>query len=256
MGKAMIGGIVKANLVAPQNIMVSDLDENSLKDVAEKYGVSITKDNNEVAEKADILILSVKPNLYSVVIEAIKNHVKEDVIIVTIAAGKSLISTEEAFGRKIKVVRTMPNTPALVGEGMSALSPNSSVSKEETEEVIRIFESFGEVELVNENLMDVVTAVSGSAPAYVYMLIEAMADAAVLGGMARSQAYKFASQTVLGSGKMVLETGVHPGKLKDMVCSPGGTAIEAVAKLEEGGLRTAIISAMTSCVEKSKKMSK
>ncbi len=256
MGLAMIGGIIKAGLVDSQNIMVSDLNEDSLNTAAQKYGVNITKDNSEVAKKADILVLSVKPNLYPIIIQGIKSHIKENILIVTIAAGKSLSSTEEAFGKKVKVVRVMPNTPALVGEGMSAVCPNAMVSKEETNEIMRIFQSFGEAELVSEGLMDVVTAVSGSAPAYVYMFIEAMADAAVLGGMPRNQAYKFASQTVLGSGKMVLETGMHPGALKDMVCSPGGTTIEAVVKLEEKGLRAAIISAMKSCIDKSKEMSK
>lgn len=256
MGKAMIGGIIKANLIAPDNIIVADLYEKGLQDIKEKYGVKVTTDNIEAAKISDILFLSVKPNLYPVVIEGIKNEVKEDVIIVTIAAGKAISSTESAFGRKLKVVRVMPNTPALVGEGMSALCPNDVVTKEEVEEIISIFESFGEAEVVPEKLMDVVTSVSGSSPAYVYMFIEAMADAAVLDGMPRNQAYKFAAQAVLGSAKMVLETGMHPGALKDMVCSPGGTTIEAVATLEEKGLRNAVISAMRSCTKKSKEMSK
>ena len=127
----------------------------------------------------------------------------------------------------------MPNTPALVGEGMSALCPNEMVTEKDLEDVLNIFNSFGQTEIVSEKLMDVVTSVSGSSPAYVYMIIEAMADAAVLDGMPRNQAYKFAAQAVLGSAKMVLETGIHPGELKDMVCSPGGTTIEAVATLEE-----------------------
>jgi len=256
MGQAMIGGIVKAKLVATENIIVSDLNEKGLKDTAEKYGVKTTTDNKEVAKYADILILSVKPNLYPIVIAGIKEVIKGEVIVVTIAAGKSISSTEQAFGKKLKVVRVMPNTPALVGEGMAALSPNEAVAKEEVQEIISIFESFGEAEIVGEKLMDAVTAVSGSAPAYVYMFIEAMADAAVLEGMPRNQAYKFAAQTVLGSGKMVLETGMHPGALKDMVCSPGGTTIEAVATLEAMGLRAAVIAAMKSCAEKSKEMSK
>lgn len=127
----------------------------------------------------------------------------------------------------------MPNTPALVGEGMSALCPNEMVTEKDLEDVLNIFNSFGQSEIVSEKLMDVVTSVSGSSPAYVYMIIEAMADAAVLDGMPRNQAYKFAAQAVLGSAKMVLETGIHPGELKDMVCSSGGTTIEAVATLEE-----------------------
>lgn len=256
MGLAMVGGIIKANIVSGDNIIVGDLNEKSLAAASEKYGVITTTDNNEVAKKSDILILSVKPNLYPIVIEGIKDTVKEEVVVVTIAAGKSIESTEASFGRKLKVVRVMPNTPALVGEGMSAICPSEAVTKEELEEITNIFESFGKAEIVSEKLIDAVTAVSGSAPAYVYMFIEAMADAAVLEGMPRPQAYKFASQAVLGSAKMVLETGMHPGALKDMVCSPGGTTIEAVATLEEKGFRSAVISAMRSCTKKSIEMSK
>lgn len=256
MGKAMIGGIVKAEIVSPSNIRVADLNEKGLNEIAEKYGVEVTTDNNEVAKNSDILVLSVKPNVYPIVIKNIKDQVKDNVIIVTIAAGKSIESTEESFEKKLKIVRVMPNTPALVGEGMAALCPNEAVTKEEIEFITNIFNSFGKSEIVSEKLIDVVTSVSGSSPAYVYMFIEAMADAAVLDGMPRAQAYKFAAQAVLGSAKMVLETGIHPGELKDMVCSPGGTTIEAVATLEEKGLRDAVISAMRICTKKSKEMSK
>lgn len=256
MSQAMIGGVVNAEIFQGKNILVSDLNEKSLETVANKYGVTITTDNLEVAKKSDILVLAVKPNLYGVVISQIKDAVKNDVIIVTIAAGKSIESTETTFGRDIKVVRVMPNTPALVGEGMSSMVPNKLIENKELEEVIRVFESFGSAEVVEEKLMDVVTSVSGSAPAYVYMFIEAMADGAVLDGMPRDKAYKMAAQTVLGAAKMVMETGMHPGQLKDMVCSPGGTTIEAVTILEEKGLRNAVIAAMRRCTEKSKEMSK
>jgi pyrroline-5-carboxylate reductase len=148
----------------------------------------------------------------------------------------------------------MPNTPALVGEGMAALSPNENVSEDEARAVLNVFASFGKGEIVSENLMDAVTAVSGSSPAYVFMMIEAMADAAVEGGMPRSQAYTFAAQAVLGSAKMVLETHKHPAELKDMVCSPAGTTIEAVASLEQSGFRSSIIEAMKKCMEKSKEL--
>ncbi|EPY2274552.1 pyrroline-5-carboxylate reductase [Clostridium sporogenes] len=256
MGQAMVGGIVNSKLVVPENIVLSDLNEKALAAANEKFGVRVTTDSNELAKEADILVLSVKPNLYPIVIKGIKDSVKKDVIVVTIAAGKALEDTENMFGKRIKIVRVMPNTPALVGEGMAAICPNDLVSKEETEEVISIFESFGKAEIVGEKLMDSVTAVSGSSPAYVYMFIEAMADAAVLEGMPRDKAYKFAAQAVLGSAKMVLETGMHPGALKDMVCSPGGTTIEAVATLEKHGFRNAIIEAMRDCAIKSKEMSK
>ncbi len=242
--------------MSPNQIICSDLNVSNLKNASDKYGITITTNNNEVANSADILILSIKPDLYTSVINQIKNQIKNDVIVVTIAAGKSIKSTENEFDRKLKVIRVMPNTPVLVGEGMSALSFNEMVTEKDIKEVLNIFNSFGQTEVVNEKLMDVVTSISGSSPAYVYMFIEAMADAAVLDGMPRKQAYKFAAQAVLGSAKMVLETGIHPGELKDMVCSPGGTTIEAVVTLEEKGLRTAIISAMKRCTQKSMEMSR
>jgi pyrroline-5-carboxylate reductase len=256
MGRAMIGGILNADLIIPSSIIVGDLNEISLVETAQTFGVKTTTDNNEVAKVSDIIILSVKPNLYPIVIEQIKDKVKDDVIIVTIAAGKDIKSTEEMFNRKLKIVRVMPNTPALVGEGMSAICPNDSVTKEDLAGITKIFESFGKAEIVNEKLMDVVTAVSGSSPAFVYMFIESMADAAVLNGMPRDKAYTFAAQAVLGSAKMVLDTGINPGALKDMVCSPGGTTIEGVAALEEEGFRNAVISAIRKTTQKSIELSK
>lgn len=255
MGQAMMGGIIGANIFAPEHIMVADLNEKCLHNIADKYGVKTTTSNVELATASDILILAVKPNLYPIVIEGIKDVVKDDVIIVTIAAGRDIASTVDSFGKDTKVIRVMPNTPALVGEGMSGVCANSLITEKELQEVLDIFSSFGKVEVIGEYLMDVVTAVSGSAPAYIFMIIEAMADAAVLDGMPRDKAYTFAAQTVLGSAKMVLETGMHPGLLKDMVCSPGGTTIEAVATLEKKGLRTALISAMQACTKKSKALS-
>ena len=150
----------------------------------------------------------------------------------------------------------MPNTPAMVQEAMSAITPNEHITEEENKMVVSLFESFGKAEIVPESLMDAVVGVSGSSPAYVYMFIEAMADAAVNDGMPRAQAYKFAAQSVLGAAKMVLETGKHPGELKDAVCSPAGTTIAAVAKLEEGSFRSTVIAAQNACSEKSRAMSK
>lgn len=256
MGLSMVGGIVSSGLITSDNIMVADKYQPSLERAKETYGVKATTENTELSEYADIIILALKPDLYPIVIDEIKDCVKEDAIIVTIAAGKDLASTEEAFGKDVKVVRVMPNTPAMVGEGMAALSPNKHMTKEETAEIVQIFESFGEAEIVPESLMDVVTGVSGSGPAYVFMFIEAMADGGVVKGMPRNQAYKFAAQTVLGAAKMVMETGKHPGELKDMVSSPGGTTIAAVAKLEEQGLRNAVIEGVKACTEKSIEMSK
>ncbi|MDE6686749.1 MAG: pyrroline-5-carboxylate reductase, partial [Lachnospiraceae bacterium] len=167
---------------------------------------------------------------------------------------KSIGGITEKFGNKMKLVRCMPNTAAMVGAASTALSPNENVGKEELDTVKSILESFGRAEVVPEHLMDSVVGVSGSAPAYVFMMIESMADAAVEGGMPRQQAYTFAAQAVLGSAKLMLETGMHPGELKDMVCSPAGTTIAAVRVLEERGLRGAVIDAVGAAIQRSKEL--
>lgn len=256
MGSAMIAGIRKAGLVKGNELMASAKSEKTLVSLKERYDILTTLDNKEVAAFADILFLAVKPYMFPEVIAEIKDSIKEDALIVSVAAGKTIKDIENCFGRKIKLLRAMPNTPAMVGEAMSSISPNENVTEEETKLVQEIFNSFGVSEVVKESLIDAVIGVSGSSPAYVYMFIEAMADAAVLGGMPRKQAYTFAAQAVLGSAKMVLETGIHPGELKDMVCSPGGTTIEAVAELEKQGMRNAVIEAMKACMDRSREMSK
>ncbi|MDF2505064.1 MULTISPECIES: pyrroline-5-carboxylate reductase [Clostridium] len=256
MAKAMIGGIVTSKLYSPQKIMVSNPSNSSLQEVKEKFNIITSNDNIKVAEFADILILSVKPNKYVHVIDKIKNLVKSSTVIVSIAAGIGIKDIEKYFGKEVKVIRTMPNTPALVGEGMASLCRNKNVKDEEMDLVANIFKSFGKAEIVEERLMDVVTSVSGSSPALVYMFIEALGDGAVLEGLPREKAYKMAAQAVLGSAKMVLETGKHPGQLKDEVCSPGGTTIEAVYSLEKNKFRGSLIEAIKVCTEKSKNMSK
>lgn len=256
MAKAMIGGIVKSKLVNSNMITVSDLNQNALDNVKNEFLVNTTIDSKEVVKNSDIIVVAVKPNVYDAVLDSVKEFIDDKKIIVTIAAGKDIKSVENVIGLDKKIVRTMPNTPALVNEGMSCLCKNKNISDEELDIVKSIFDSFGKSEIVPEYLVDSVIGVSGSAPAYVFMFIEAMADAAVLLGMPRNQAYKFAAQAVMGSAKMVLETDKHPGELKDMVCSPGGTTIEAVKTLEEEGFRASVIKAIQSCVEKSIKMSK
>lgn len=257
MGRAIIGGIINSNLINIGNILVYDNNKNSVDLLAQKYNIN---NNSTIIDviKSDIIILAVKPNVIYDVIDEIKEHV-ENKVIVSIAAGQSIKKLENAFGTdKICLVRVMPNTPALVGEGMSAISVNKQMqraeNKDKLSEIIQIFETLGKAEIVAEKLMDAVTGISGSSPAYIFMFIEAMADAAVLAGMPRNQAYTFASQAVLGSAKMVLETGNHPGDLKDMVCSPGGTTIEAVKVLEDNGFRGTIINAVSACIDKSKNM--
>ena len=254
MASAFMGGVIKAEIFKPEEIIGADLFAPGRERVQKTYGISVTEDNKEVAEKAEVIFLSVKPQFYEDVIKEIRDLIKPEQIIITIAPGKTLSWLGEKFGKPVKIVRCMPNTPAMVGEGMTGITPNEHVTKEETEYVVKILSSFGRVEVISENLMDVVTSVSGSSPAYVYMFIEAMADAAVSEGMPRAQAYKFAAQAVLGSAKMVLETGKHPGELKDMVCSPGGTTIEAVRVLEERGLRSAVFEAMEACFKVAKGM--
>lgn len=253
MAQAMIGGIIKNGLVAKEDIIATAATQKTIDRVSAEYGVNVTLNNREAAG-ADIVVLAVKPVFYEQVIEEVKDVIREEQLIVTIAAGKSVAWVEQVFGEKRKIIRTMPNTPALVGEGITAVCPNAEVTEEELKKVCYLLEGFGKAEVINERIMDAVVAVSGSSPAYVFLFIEAMADAAVAEGMPRAQAYQFAAQSVLGSAKMVLETGRHPGELKDMVCSPGGTTIEAVRALEQTGFRGSVMECMHVCAEKSRNM--
>ena len=254
MATAMIKGIISNGIVAKEDIMGADLSQTSIDKIASEMGITVTTDNKEVAGKVDVLVLSVKPQFYESVITEIKGVVNAQQLIITIAPGKTLAWLGEQFGKAVKIVRTMPNTPALVGEGITAACSNENVTPEELDTVIGILRGFGKCEVVPEHLMDVVTSVSGSSPAYVFMFIEAMADEAVAEGMPRALAYEFAAQAVLGSAKMVLETGKHPGELKDMVCSPAGTTIQAVKVLEETGFRASVMDAVEACIEKSRSM--
>lgn len=222
----------------------------------DQFGINAAESAQEVAQIADIIFAAVKPGIMIKVLSEITSSLNKDSLVVSIAAGITLDQLARALGHDRKIIRAMPNTPALVNAGMTSVTPNALVTPEDTADVLNIFRCFGEAEVIAEPMIHPVVGVSGSSPAYVFMFIEAMADAAVLGGMPRAQAYKFAAQAVMGSAKMVLETGEHPGTLKDMVCSPGGTTIEAVRVLEEKGFRAAVIEAMTKCMEKSEKLSK
>lgn len=254
MASAMIGGILKKGIYGKEEIMVSNLTEAGSRRSREKLGVVTTMDNKEVVRSSKVVVLAVKPQFYEEVLKEVQEELTEEHLIVGIAPGKTLAWLEEKSGKPLKVVRMMPNTPALVGEGMTGFCANERVTEEELSEIRQITDSFGRSEMVPERLMDTVGAVSGSSPAYVFMFIEAMADAAVAQGMTRKQAYAFAAQAVLGSAKMVLETGMHPGELKDMVCSPAGTTIEGVRALEKAGMRSAIYEALQACADKSKKL--
>lgn len=254
MASAMMQGIISNGILDAKDIIGADVYAPSRERAQTELGIEVTESNKKVVEQVDAFVLSIKPQFYEAVIEEIKDSVKEGQLIITLAPGKTLGWLEEKFGKAVKVVRTMPNTPAMVLEGMTAACPNSYVTEEELELVLGILRAFGDAEVVPEKLMDAVVAVSGSSPAYVFMMIEAMADAAVAEGMPRAQAYKFAAKAVLGSAKMVLETGKQPGELKDMVCSPGGTTIEAVKVLEATGFRSSLMEAMEACAEKSRNL--
>ena len=249
MANAMIAGIIGNGICKAEEIIGTAKSEASRVRVNKEFGIYMTEDNKEAAEKADVIVLSVKPQFYEEVICEIKDVMKDNQIVVTIAPGKTLAWLEEKFGKPVKLVRTMSNTPAMVQEGMTGVCKNTYVTESEMEHVCDILRGFGEVEIIPERLIDAVVTVSGSSPAYVFMMIEAMAE-----GMPRKQAYKFAAKAVMGSAKMVLETGKHPGELKDMVCSPAGTTIEAVKVLEAAGFRSALMEAMEVCAEKSRNM--
>lgn len=251
MAAAMVGGIVSAGLCAPEAVFLYDTDPAAMARAAEQ-GLCPLDDISAVAAKAPLVFLAVKPQFCKEPLAKLRDCLSPQHTLLSIMAGKSLAFLAASLAKDQPIVRIMPNTPALVCAGMSAISCNPHVSESVQADVLRLCKAFGKAEMVSEDLMDAVVAVSGSAPAYCYLFIEAMADAAVSEGMPRSQAYTFAAQTMLGSAKTVLETGLHPGLLKDMVCSPGGTTIEAVRALESGGLRSTVMDAMKACADRSR----
>ena len=242
MASAIIGGLKAHAGIDASEIIAADASEAAREKAKETLSICTTASNTEVSTQADVLFLSVKPQYYETVIAEIQPTLPAGQIIVTIAPGKTLAWLGERLG-DVKIVRTMPNTPALVGEGITGVCKNNLVTEDEFAYVLKLLSSFGLAEAIPESLMDAVVSVSGSSPAYVFLFIEAMP---------RAQAYKFAAQAVLGSAKMVLETGKHPAELKDMVCSPAGTTIEAVRVLEEKGFRGAVMDAMKACTAKAK----
>ena len=256
MAEAILGGILEKGFIAKEDVTTSGKDEGMLQKASEKYGIAVNEDNKKVVKEADVILLSVKPQIMAEVIEEIKDVCSQDKLIISIAAGKSKQWIEDTFGCPHKIVRCMPNTPALVGEGCTGICFSDSVTEEEKAYALKLFSCIGKAQEVPEKLMDVVVGVSGSAPAYVFMFIEALSDAAVKHGISREDAYLLASQTVFGSALMQLETGTHPGVLKDMVCSPGGTTIDAVSALEKAGFRSAVMDAVDACAAKARSMNK
>lgn len=254
MGQAMIKGLIKANVYSPENIWIYDTYQPISEKLSKEFKVKNAQSPQELAKNSQVIIFAVKPYILPSLLTELSSELTVNQLIISVAAGVTIESIEGILSTSHKIIRVMPNTPVLVGEGMSAIAYNNNVNTIEKETVLNIFNSFGKAEMVTEKLIDAVVGVSGSSPAYVYMFIEALADGAVLEGMPRQQAYEFAAQTVLGSAKMVLETGKHPGELKDMVTSPGGTTIEAVKVLEDQGFRSAIINAVHSAAKRNSEM--
>lgn len=254
MARAMMGGIIQAGKLPGDMIWTFDPLPAALQNACRDFGVQAAADNRSLAASCDIVVLAVKPQYYPEVIGEISGSIRPDTVVVTIAPGQTLAHLQELFGRDVKLIRTMPNTPALVREGMTAVCVNRHVTPSERDCVLSLFEGFGKCALVSESMMDAVVGISGSSPAYVFVFIEALADSGVAAGMPRAQAYEFAAQAVLGSAKMVLETGMHPAALKDMVCSPAGTTIQAVQVLEEQGFRGTVMDAVEACIQKARSM--
>lgn len=249
MGYAMLKGILQ--IVKSEDIIFSDVSANRCIGVSAETGVHYAESNAECANAAKYLILAVKPQYYSQILKNIENVVRRDHVIISIAPGITIESLKKSLGADKRIVRAMPNTPALIGCGMTGICyDDKEFDFEEKDMIDKIFSSFGRYKKLEERLMSAVTCASGSSPAYVYIFIEALADSAVKYGIPRDMAYEMAAQTVMGSAKMVLETGEHPGKLKDNVCSPAGTTIAGVSALEEYGFRNAVIKATDECYKR------
>ena len=252
--KAMMTCMVNTGTVAKEDIFVSNIDKYDLHKIKESLGINAEESRVAVAEKSNVIILAEWADLYTEIANEIKPLLTDNHIIVSTAPNMPISAVTERFGDNVKIVRAKPNTPAIVGESMTGICCNNLVTHEEFNEICNVMRSFGVVEEVPESLIDVVIAVSSSSPAYIFMFIEAMADAASADGMPRAQAYEFAAQAVMGSAKMILETGKHPGELKDMVCSPGGTTLEAIRVLEGHGLRSSVFEAVKACAAHCKKV--
>lgn len=256
MAGAILAGVIGKGFLQPEEIAVYDVNPLQCDKLAARYPVQVARSQEELIERCERILLAVKPVYLQAVLEKARPLARGKDFI-SIAAGwtfgmLSNILDEESGAR---VLRTMPNTPAMVGAGFTALCEQTTLSAESFAWALELFRTLGEAAVLPETLFDAVIALTGSSPAYVFLFIEAMADGAVKLGMPRALAYKAAAQAVLGSARMVLETGEHPAALKDMVCSPAGTTIEAVASLERDGFRSAVIDAMAACAEKSRAMS-
>ena len=254
MGTALAKGFIQAGLVSADQIIASDPVEAAVRSFAQEVGGKATTSNVEVAKFANVLLLAVKPDQVGSVLAEIRDQFTKDHLLISIAAGVPLAKMESALPANARAIRVMPNTPAIVGQSATAYALGKSTTLEDGHLAQKLFSAVGVALKVKESLLDAVTGLSGSGPAYIYMIIEALSDGGVASGLPRDVATKLAAQTVLGSAKMVLETGMHPGALKDMVTSPGGTTIEGVHELEKGQLRGTLMNAVRAASEKSKKL--
>lgn len=252
MGSALLKAI--SLIIEKEKIVINDVNDNLLNTRAQEFGVSIAKSNSELVQTAKYVIIAVKPQVIDIVLKEISSSITEQKTIISIAAGVTIDHIKKFINKPVGIIRVMPNTPALVGAGASAMACNENVQKADLQYVKNILNSIGVVVELDEKHIDAVTGLSGSGPAYGFIMIEALSDGGVKMGLPRNIALKLAAQTLLGAAKMVLDTGKHPGELKDMVTSPGGTTITAVHELEKGGLRATLIKAVEAATLKAKSM--
>ena len=246
MAGALIKGLCHAALVSPDSILASDVKAERLKQLEAAHKIRVTADNHELVRQADILVLAVKPQVVDKVLDAIGAEIRPETLLISVAAGVPIEALEARLPKSARVVRAMPNTPATALAGATAIAAGSHANEDDLTAARELFEAVGRVVVLDEVLLDAVTGLSGSGPAYVMLIIEALADGGVKMGLHRDTALLLAAQTVYGSAKLLLETGEHPGRLKDMVTSPGGTAIAGLHTLESGALRKTLIDAVES----------
>lgn len=256
MGGAIVGGLLSRGVADAGRIWVSDMETDRLKELKDLYRVHTSTDNRAIAKNADILILAVKPQVMGPVLKELSRAIGRTKLVISIAAGIPLSFLEGNLGKGVRVIRTMPNTPALIGEGATALARGSHATERDLETARRIFDAVGKTVIVPESQMDAVTGLSGSGPAYGFIILEALSDGGVRMGLPRDTALLLAAQTMLGAAKLFLSGDRHPGQLKDMVTSPGGTTIAGIQALEEGGLRAALIRAVEAATLRSQELGK
>jgi pyrroline-5-carboxylate reductase len=254
MAEALVKGLLASGTAAEDEILCAEPRAERREELRKRYGVYVTGDNVAAAERGDIVVLSVKPQTMDVLLEEIAPAIDHRKLVISIAAGVPIAAIAGKLGAGVRIVRTMPNTPALVGAGATAISRGAHATDADLTQALALFEAVGTTVVVDEPLLDAVTGLSGSGPAFVFLAIEALADGGVKVGLARPIAMVLAAQTVMGAAKLVLESGEHPGRLKDQVTSPGGTAIAGVHALEQGGFRSALISAVETATRRSKEL--